>query len=648
MAGDIYSKAGADAAFVHDTAEARTELFSSAEATSTIVAAGAGVFTAQWKPDTTYAAGDVRTVPTGEIAIAAAAHNSGSTFDPTKWTLPGSLGRIVALGTSIAAAYGATNAAAAYPARTAAHLANYLGQAYQVIAAGVSGNTTTEMLARLPLLLAQYRPQVVTIEVSVNDSRVDRSVSTQQTMANLRRMIALARLAGARPVLITSVPFDPVWFNSASYNLTSTVKAAQTNAAALALATEQNVAIVDMFTAFAGTIGVSADGLHPNDVGHNLWGQLLATKIAAMVVPDTHNLRLSDSFDRADSASGIGAAEIGGTWTQWAGTWGIVGNRAEPTSATAVQYSAAVLNLGQKDGYAEATLASRGIGLIARGADNSNYYVADLGFDGIVRIFRRVGGTFTTLYTGPGPIGAVAGDRFGLAVEGSHLTAYLNGYAVGAATDATLTTGNFFGVWNGGASYGANTAQAASFRVQTSALIIYSRDSFTRANGPVGVTEVGGFSWLSNGATHAIASNQAKLTVTSNVNNDLFIDDGQADGTISGVLATYSAPGCGIAFRLSGTNNATGYLFWQNAAGGYTLSRRTASNTYTQIAATTGVTAAAGDLLEVVLAGASITCKVNGVTVLTASDSTYTGTRHGFWGGNTSVNALWDSWLHTS
>lgn len=41
MAGDIYSKAGADAAFVHDTAEARTELFSSAEATSTFVSLAA-------------------------------------------------------------------------------------------------------------------------------------------------------------------------------------------------------------------------------------------------------------------------------------------------------------------------------------------------------------------------------------------------------------------------------------------------------------------------------------------------------------------------------------------------------------------------------------------------------------------------------
>jgi len=39
MAGDIYSKAGADAAFVHDTAEARTELFSSTEATSTFAPA---------------------------------------------------------------------------------------------------------------------------------------------------------------------------------------------------------------------------------------------------------------------------------------------------------------------------------------------------------------------------------------------------------------------------------------------------------------------------------------------------------------------------------------------------------------------------------------------------------------------------------
>jgi hypothetical protein len=175
----------------------------------------------------------------------------------------------------------------------------------------------------------------------------------------------------------------------------------------------------------------------------------------------------------------------------------------------------------------------------------------------------------------------------------------------------------------------------------------YSKDTFNRADGALGTAETGGQTWQTNGATYAIVSNQAKLTAVSGVNNDVFVDDGQAGGRLSVKLVTASAPGQGLAFRLSGTNNATGYLFWQNAAGGYSLSRRTATNTYTLLSATSGVTAAANDVLDVVLSGSSITCKLNGTTVLTATDATYTGTKHGFWGGTTSLNALFDSWSHS-
>jgi hypothetical protein len=96
-------------------------------------------------------------------------------------------------------------------------------------------------------------------------------------------------------------------------------------------------------------------------------------------------------------------------------------------------------------------------------------------------------------------------------------------------------------------------------------------------------------------------------------------------------LATIQAGGLvGLSFR--GTNGVDGeYVFYAGeSVVGYALKKRTGVDTYVAIASASPNTAPAnGQVLSVVLAGSSIVCKVNGATVIAATDATYTGTQHG-------------------
>lgn len=72
--------------------------------------------------------------------------------------------------------------------------------AARVVNASISGETTSGGLARLPALLAQYRPAIVIIELGANDGL--RGLPLGAAEANLRAMAAQARQAGAHVLLV--------------------------------------------------------------------------------------------------------------------------------------------------------------------------------------------------------------------------------------------------------------------------------------------------------------------------------------------------------------------------------------------------------------------------------------------------------------
>lgn len=71
---------------------------------------------------------------------------------------------------------------------------------YRVVNASISGETTEGGKARLPQLLAEYRPRIVVLELGGNDGL--RGFAPAVIHANLAQMIADARHAGAKVLLL--------------------------------------------------------------------------------------------------------------------------------------------------------------------------------------------------------------------------------------------------------------------------------------------------------------------------------------------------------------------------------------------------------------------------------------------------------------
>lgn len=116
---------------------------------------------------------------------------------PTPAMAEGATPTLVVLGDSLSAAYGI---------ETKDGWVNLLGQrlvaeglTHRVVNASVSGDTTGAGLTRLPQVLDRHRPDLVVIALGANDGL--RGVPTRQIGENLRRLVELARGAGASTLL---------------------------------------------------------------------------------------------------------------------------------------------------------------------------------------------------------------------------------------------------------------------------------------------------------------------------------------------------------------------------------------------------------------------------------------------------------------
>ncbi|MDC9728975.1 MAG: arylesterase [Methyloprofundus sp.] len=72
---------------------------------------------------------------------------------------------------------------------------------YTVVNASISGDTTAGGLARLPILLKQYKPELVLLELGANDGL--RGMSLKVMQKNLSAMISQSQEAGARVLLLS-------------------------------------------------------------------------------------------------------------------------------------------------------------------------------------------------------------------------------------------------------------------------------------------------------------------------------------------------------------------------------------------------------------------------------------------------------------
>jgi hypothetical protein len=150
-------------------------------------------------------------------------------------------------------------------------------------------------------------------------------------------------------------------------------------------------------------------------------------------------------------------------------------------------------------------------------------------------------------------------------------------------------------------------------------------DAFTRADSAVTLTAP----WVALAGTWGISINQAYLAVDAGSNaNVATVDFGYSDCTVS-VTKTVRQSTQRLAFRF--TDSANGFIV-DDPGSSYDLYRRQAG-AYTQIGSWVG-TPASGDVLSVVLSGSSIRVYVNGVLVISATDSFNAGaTKHGLGAG---------------
>ncbi|MFC5457790.1 GDSL-type esterase/lipase family protein [Prosthecobacter fluviatilis] len=181
-----------------------------------------------------------------------------------------------------------------------------IGSSMGVYNAGISGNTTQDALKRLQADVLKHQPRVVVMQFGINDSAVDvwkkppattPRVPLDAFIRNYRTMIQAAQKQGAKVILMTAnplrwtsklrelyghAPYDPAaedGFESATL--------VRYNEAVRQLAAELKLPLLDVHAAYPAFAakhqttldGMLLDGMHPNDLGHQLVAELLVPAI---------------------------------------------------------------------------------------------------------------------------------------------------------------------------------------------------------------------------------------------------------------------------------------------------------------------------------------------------------------------------------
>jgi acyl-CoA thioesterase I len=163
---------------------------------------------------------------------------------------------IVAFGDSLTAGFGA-DPGKSYPdflqqELDRAHLA------YHVVNAGISGETTTDALARLNTVTA-LKPVVVIVEFGGNDGLRGLPVST--TLSNLDQIVSALKQSGAA-VLLAGMTLPPNY----GPDYIAAFQRVYTD-----LAAKSQVALIPfLLEGVAGTSRMQRDGLHPTADGNRL------------------------------------------------------------------------------------------------------------------------------------------------------------------------------------------------------------------------------------------------------------------------------------------------------------------------------------------------------------------------------------------
>ncbi len=162
---------------------------------------------------------------------------------------------ILILGDSLSAGLG-VNYDQAWPSLLQTRI-NKIGSSYSVINAGVSGDTTSGGISRLPRLLKKYSPEILILELGGNDGL--RGTSLKAIEKNLRDMIDSAQSSNVT-VLLIGVQLPPNYgalYTKGFEDIFSD------------LAKEYSLDLIQGSLKTMVNEGLmQSDGIHPNVLGH--------------------------------------------------------------------------------------------------------------------------------------------------------------------------------------------------------------------------------------------------------------------------------------------------------------------------------------------------------------------------------------------
>lgn len=169
--------------------------------------------------------------------------------------------KVLVVGDSITAAYG-LDPQQSWTTTLAAETG------WQVINAGVSGDTTSSGAERLPALLDEHQPLAVIIALGGNDML--RRAATATISANLEAMLAEISRRGARPILM-SIPQPSV--AGAVFGLSDAPLYA-------AIAKEKKLVLIDgVIAQVLAKPELRLDEIHPNGTGQERIGKEAASAL---------------------------------------------------------------------------------------------------------------------------------------------------------------------------------------------------------------------------------------------------------------------------------------------------------------------------------------------------------------------------------
>ena len=165
---------------------------------------------------------------------------------------------IVVLGDSLSAGYG-VKLDSSWPSLLKNSIVNN-GLDFEVVNAGISGDTTSGGLYRLPRLLKEHKPKIVILELGGNDGL--RGMSLKKVVRkNLKEMIEMIHKAGGITVLI-GVELPPNYGERYTSNFQKIF---------VDLAAEYDLILINGSIKDMTEKGLmQSDGIHPNREGHQL------------------------------------------------------------------------------------------------------------------------------------------------------------------------------------------------------------------------------------------------------------------------------------------------------------------------------------------------------------------------------------------